>query len=158
LPILSKPRHEAFAQHIASGKSGAEAYALAFERGNDGTARSNAHKLLTRTDVIARIDQIRAEHEQRQREATQKATEKLAITVESLIREAEAARVLAMQEKQPSAAIAAIKEKGVLAGIRMEKSERRNSYADLSDEELDRQLAEALRLAGMSPEKGETAH
>jgi hypothetical protein len=46
------------------------------------------------------------------------------VTVESLINEAEDARVAAMEAGQFSAAIAAIKEKGVLSGKRVERSER----------------------------------
>ena len=46
------------------------------------------------------------------------------MTVESLINEAEQARVAAMGAGQFSAAVAAIKEKGILSGKRVERSER----------------------------------
>jgi phage terminase small subunit len=46
------------------------------------------------------------------------------VTVESLINEAEQARLGAMEAKQYSAAVAAIKEKGSLSGKRIERSER----------------------------------
>jgi hypothetical protein len=114
--------------------------------------RGNASSLAQEQSILERVAEIRAEAEERQRKATEKAVAKLAVTVESLLREAEAARVLAMTAKQPSAAIAAIKEKGVLAGLRVEKAERKNPYAALSDEELDRQLAEAMKVAGITPD------
>ena len=52
------------------------------------------------------------------------AAERAVITRQSLIEKAEAARVGAMEAGQYSAAVAAIKEIGVLTGIRIERSER----------------------------------
>ena len=55
-----------------------------------------------------------------------------AITTESLLAEAEAARVLAMKEKQPSAAIAAIAAKGKLCGLWVERAETAVKTDDLN--------------------------
>jgi hypothetical protein len=56
--------------------------------------------------------------------------------------QAEEARVRAMELKQISAAVAAIKEKGVLSGLRVERQERGQpgEFDHLSDEELRAEL------------------
>jgi hypothetical protein len=54
---------------------------------------------------------------------TRAAGKKAVITVESLIREAEEARAGAMADGQYAAAVAAIKEKGILSGKRIERSQ-----------------------------------
>jgi phage portal protein BeeE len=59
------------------------------------------------------------------------------MTLEHLIAKAEQALAIALQNQQASAAIAAIKEIGVLSGLRVEKREHaRVSANDLSDDEL----------------------
>jgi hypothetical protein len=59
------------------------------------------------------------------------------MTLEHLIAKAEQALAIALQNQQASAAIAAIKEIGVLSGLRVEKREHmRASANDLSDDEL----------------------
>jgi phage terminase small subunit len=57
------------------------------------------------------------------------------VTVESLINEAEAARRAAMEARQYSAAVAAIKEKGILSGKRVERNEQGapGEFADLEN-------------------------
>jgi hypothetical protein len=59
------------------------------------------------------------------------------MTIEHLIAKAEQALAIALQNQQASAAIAAIKEIGVLTGLRVEKRENmRSNVNDLSDDEL----------------------
>ncbi len=59
------------------------------------------------------------------------------MTIEHLIAKAEQALAIALQNQQASAAIAAIKEIGVLTGLRVEKREHLGASAsDLSDDEL----------------------
>jgi phage portal protein BeeE len=59
------------------------------------------------------------------------------MTIERLIAKAEQALEIALQNQQASAAIAAIKEIGVLTGLRVEKRETaRGTASDLSDDEL----------------------
>jgi hypothetical protein len=59
------------------------------------------------------------------------------MTIERLIGKAEEALAIALQNQQASAAIAAIKEIGVLSGLRVEKREKmRGDASDLSDDEL----------------------
>jgi hypothetical protein len=73
------------------------------------------------------------------------AAERAEVTVESLIREAEEVRRLAVECKQYSAAVSAIKEIGILSGKRIERREQGGpgEFDHLSDEEL---RAELMRL------------
>jgi hypothetical protein len=63
------------------------------------------------------------------------------VTAQSLIAEAEAARMLAMSARQASAAIAAITAKAKLAGLWIDRGEQTNLHVEpetLSDAELAR--------------------
>ncbi|WP_222876959.1 hypothetical protein [Terrihabitans soli] len=67
------------------------------------------------------------------------------MSIEHLIAKAEQALAIALQNQQASAAIAAIKEIGVLSGLRVEKREHtRQNASDLSDDEL----ADIVRRGG----------
>ena len=108
MPILKNPRRERIAQLLASGKTATEAHQLAgFKRD-----RGNASRLATDPEVRDRVQQI-----------TAVGAEHAAVTVESLIDEAEQARRGAMGAGQYAAAVAAVKEKGVLSGKRVERRE-----------------------------------
>lgn len=54
MPVLKNPRHEAFAQQLAKGKTADEAYVLAGYKKN----RKNASRLKTNEDIQARIEDI----------------------------------------------------------------------------------------------------
>lgn len=113
MPVLSNPRHERFAQELAKGMSQTEAYKLAGYSASDETARRTASVLMTKHDVVARVAELQ-----------QRGAVRAEVTVESLIGEAEEARLLAVKLNNPAAAVAAIREKGVLSGKRIERSER----------------------------------
>ena len=122
MPALSNPRHERFAQELAKGKSASEAYVLAGYKDN----RHNAAALAREEHISTRVAEIQ-----------DKGSIRAEVTLATLLEEAEAARALAMQLGQPAAAIAAVKEKGVLSGHRIEKRENTNRNLDsLSDAEL----------------------
>ena len=107
VPTLRNPRHERFAQELATGKSADAAYVLAGYRAN----RSNAARLSGSRDIQKRVAEIQS-----------LAAERAAITVETLIAEAEAARSKAMGEKGgAAAAVAAITAKVKLASLWREK-------------------------------------
>jgi hypothetical protein len=101
----------------------------------------------------------------RVRELQERGAARAEVTVESLIREAEEIRKEALAARQFSAAIAAVREKGVLSGKRVERSERGVSgeYADLENmtaDELRAALVEGLEAAGLRIEdiaQGESA-
>ena len=82
--VLRNPRHERFAQELATGKTADLAYVLAGYREN----RSNAARLNASQNIQKRIAEIQS-----------MGAELAAITVEALIAEAESARSKAMSEK-----------------------------------------------------------
>lgn len=109
MPALSNPRHERFAQELAKGKTADEAYVTAGYAQNDG----NATRLKGNERVQNRVAELQ-----------DRGAMRAEVTLESLLAEAEEARLLAMRIEQPAAAIAAIKEKGVLSGKRVEKAQQ----------------------------------
>ena len=84
MPTLRNPRHERFAQGLATGKTADAAYGLAGYREN----RSNAARLSANQDIQKRVAEIQS-----------LGAELAAITVETLIAEAEAARSKAMAKR-----------------------------------------------------------
>jgi phage terminase small subunit len=107
LPTLRNSRHERFAQELAGGKTADAAYVLAGYREN----RSNAARLNANQDIQKRVAEIQSV-----------GAERAAVTVESLIAEAESARKKAMADKGgAAAAVAAITAKAKLAGLWREK-------------------------------------
>ena len=107
MPTLQNPRHERFAQELATGKSADAGYVSAGYRAN----RSNAARLSANQDIQRRVAEIQSV-----------GAELAAITIETLIAEAEAARNKAMGERGgAAAAVAAITAKAKLAGLWREK-------------------------------------
>ena len=107
MPALRNNRHERFAQELATGKTADAAYVLAGYQEN----RSNAARLNAAQDIQKRVAEIQS-----------LGAERAAITVETLIAEAESARSKAMSEKGgAAAAVAAITAKAKLAGLWREK-------------------------------------
>jgi phage terminase small subunit len=120
MPVLKNQRHELFAQALASGKNATDAYELAgYKR-----SHSNGPALARTEEISARVAQITAEAFEQQRVTTAAAAERAVITRHGLIEMAQEVRNRALQDGQLSAAVAAIKEIGVLSGIRIERSER----------------------------------
>ncbi len=113
MPILRNARHERFAQEIVKGTGNADSYIAAGYKVSAGVASACATKLLKIARICSRIAEIHAA-----------GVKRAEVTVESLIREVDEARALAMAINQPSAAVAAIREKGVLSGKRVERSEQ----------------------------------
>src|SRR5260370_18665798 len=120
LPSLKNPRHERFAQLLASGKTAKDAYELA----GYSPSESNA-SLLSRTEAVrSRVAELQSEALEQQRAAVAVAVERTAITRQRLIEISDEIRTKAIEAGQLSAATAALKELGVLSGIRIERSER----------------------------------
>lgn len=115
-------RQERFAHFIARGLSQIDAYeAAGYSR--CGKAASRAAR---RPGVAARVRELR-----------HRATSRAHVTLASLLEKAEDARVLAMQNNQPGAAVQAIKEIGILSGLRVEKRDSSiRSVHQLTDDEL----------------------
>ena len=124
MPALENPKHERFAQAIAKGKTADEAYVLAGYSENRGNAtRLKANEsVMKRVAELQEVGSLRAE-----------------VTIESLIREAGEIQEAAKQEKQYSAATAALTAKAKLAGLWIDKAENTNRNVDpreVSDAEL----------------------
>ena len=86
MSTLQNPRHERFAQELATGKSADAAYVLAGYRTN----RSNAARLSANQHIRNRVAEIQS-----------LGAERAAITVETLIAEAEEARSKAKRAALP---------------------------------------------------------
>jgi hypothetical protein len=127
MPALANSRHEAFAQALARGLSISAAYVEAGYKPN----RGNAHTLAKQSKSISkRVEEIQAEQLAIHQQATAEAAANAKVTLESLIAEAEAARVKAMSEKGGSAAaVSALTAKAKLAGMWREKFEQHNTGA-----------------------------
>ena len=107
MPTLRNPRHERFAQELVSGNTADAAYVLAGYHEN----RSNAARLNANRDIQKRVAEMQSV-----------GAERAAVTVETLIAEAESARKKAMADKSgAAAAVAAITAKAKLAGLWREK-------------------------------------
>lgn len=122
MPVLKNPKHERFAQELAKGKTADQAYVLAgYSEHRSNAARMSANEhIQTRVAELQERSAIRAE-----------------VTAASLISEAEEIRLAAMKAGQFAPAVAAIREKGVLAGVRVEKRQTEHrSVNDMSDDEL----------------------
>ena len=136
MPVLTNPRHERFCQYLAQGKTATEAYRLAGYK----PSRFNASHLADNPRVIERLQQI-----------TTRNGVAAAVTAESLIAQAEEVYRAACNSHQYSAAIGAIREKGVLSGKRIERAEigGPGEFDHLSDAELMASLRERFaRLIG----------
>jgi hypothetical protein len=120
MPALKNSRHEKFAQLLASGRSAKDAYSEAGFRPSD----SNGAWLARKDEISSRVAELNLQALERERTTAAAAAERAVITRQSLIEKVEAARLAAMEAGQFSAAVAATKEIGVLAGIRIERSER----------------------------------
>ena len=141
MSILKNARHERLCQNLAQGMSQDKAYEEAGYKPN----RHNASRLANTNETIRkRVAELMSRNIQKQ-------DEMVAISTESLLAEAEAARVKAMAERGgAAAAIQAIVAKGKLSGRWIEKSETVNKSEDLSTYS-DAQLAAIIK--GTEPEK-----
>jgi phage terminase small subunit len=137
MPALANNRRELFANLLVQGFTEVKAYEKAGYRKHDGNACTLAHH----PEVLARIEEIRGELAVEKTGVpigTSVIAARAKVTPESLIAEHEEVRVGAMESKQFSAANAAIKEKSILSGHRIERSEigSPGQFDHLSDDEL----------------------
>lgn len=135
MAVLGNAKHERFAVEVAKGYSSTEAYKTAGYACEGSSAWAAASRLLRDVRVRARIAELQ-----------NRVAAKAELTIEKLIEYADEVRVAAVEAKQHAAAVSAIKEMGVLSGLRVEKSERliKQDVRSLSDDELDAAIADAL--------------
>jgi hypothetical protein len=154
MPALANSRHEAFAQALARGLSISAAYVEAGYKPN----RGNAHTLAKQNKSISkRVEEIQAEQLAIHQQATAEAVANTKVTLESLIAEAEAARVKAMSEKGGSAAaVSALTAKAKLAGMWREKVDQHNT-GSMQYERIERVIVEhTSENAALSDAKAES--
>jgi hypothetical protein len=124
MPTLKNPRHEAFAQALFRGDCAAKAYTDVGYKTN----RHNAATLARQQHILARVTELQEEQLARHQQAAVEAAANAQVTIESLIREMEAARVKAMAEKGgAAAAVAASTAKAKLAGMWRDKVDQHNT-------------------------------
>jgi hypothetical protein len=143
MPALANNRRELFAQLLFQGYSAVKAYEKAGYKRHDG----NACTLAKHPEVQARLEEIRGGGEEIRGGApvgTRAIAARAKVTPESLIDEHEEVRVGAMESKQFNAANAAIREKAILSGNRIERSEigAPGQFDNLTDDELWRLVLE----------------
>jgi phage terminase small subunit len=119
MPVLKNQRRERFSQLLASGKTATDAYELAGYKRDAG----NSSHLAKSDKITSRVQELTTEALERERKTAAVAAERCVVTRQSLIEKAEAIYVQAREAGQTSAAIAALKEIGVLTGIRVERRE-----------------------------------
>ena len=137
MPALDNPRHERFAQALASGKSASEAYVVAGYKGH----RQNASRMMADDDIASRV-----------RELTERAAEKAVLTkawvIERLMTNAERAlqeRQVLDGEGKPTGefeyegqvANRALELLGKEIGMFVDRSEVDHTIRDVSPEPLD---------------------
>jgi hypothetical protein len=95
MPALANSRHEAFAQALARGLSAAAAYVEVGYKAN----RHNAAAFARKQHISTRVNELQDEQLAIHQQAAAQAAANAQVSIESLIAEAEAARVKAMSEK-----------------------------------------------------------
>jgi hypothetical protein len=124
MPALANSRHEAFAQALARGLSASAAYGEAGFRPH----RANAATLARKKHISVRVAEIQAVQLAIHQQATAEAAANAKVTLESLIAEAEAARIKAMSERGgAAAAVSALTAKAKLAGMWRDKVDQHNT-------------------------------
>jgi hypothetical protein len=153
MPVLANNRRELFAQLLFQGYSAVKAYEKAGYRRHDG----NSSTLANHPEIQARLAEIRddmAASKTGLPVGTNAIAARAKVTAESLIDEAEQARAGAMESKQFGAVNGAIKNKGILSGVWIERAEigGPGAFDHLTDDELKRLLIERLGALGLSVE------
>ena len=155
MPALKNPRHERFAQALVAGKSAKDAYTSAGYSPSD----SNGAWLARKEAISNRVAEINNGKFERQQKVEAAAAERSTITRAGLIEMAKEVYVQAKESGQSAAAVAAVKEIGVLSGIRIERSERGQPHEfawieKLSVEDLRLLAAGELDLTQFQPSAG----
>jgi hypothetical protein len=128
MPVLPNPKHEAFCQARALGKSQEQAYVQAGYKPDSGAAA----RLSGNVSVQVRLMELQEGR-----------AEKFEVTVESMARQFDEDRTFAYTCKNPGAAVAATLAKAKLFGLMTDRSvvNVTHNYAMMSEEELRFEIA-----------------
>ena len=107
MPTLKNPRQERFAQLLASGKTAADAHEQAGYRRDAG----NSLRLSKTEKITTRVQELTTEALERERKVQAIATERCAVTRQSLIEKAQEICAKAIEAGQSSAATAAVRKR-----------------------------------------------
>ena len=138
---LKDRRHEAMAQMMAHQDITQE---QAAKEAGFRNHKSTASRIVNRPEFQERLQLLRIRKAERAAIACD-------VTTESLIAECEAARLMAIELKQPQSILAAIKEKGVLSGKRIERSEQGEpgEFDGLNEQELAEYIGQKMSELGI---------
>jgi len=108
MPITLTPKQAAFCRAYQETGNASEAYRRAYdaEKMKPGSIRRKAAEVLKHRSVAAEIERL-----------NQRVEREHGVTIESLLRELEEARQLALEKGQAAAAVTATMGKGKLAGV-----------------------------------------
>lgn len=113
MAILPNPKHEAFAQAIASGKTGADAYRQAgYSVRTDDAGRANASRLLANDSVASRVRELQAV-----------SAEEAVVSAVALSEQLEDIRRKAIEANQFGAAATAVMGRAKLHGLIIDKAQ-----------------------------------
>lgn len=117
MAALANHKHEVFAQEVAKGKPGAEAYlASGYTAKDDNNARASASRLLANDNVRDRVLELQQQGALR----TQTTVETLLAACWDLIKDARA-------DKQHNAASATIERAAKIAGLWVDRAENKDT-------------------------------
>jgi phage terminase small subunit len=115
-PTKLSARQRKFAQELATGKSQVEAY----EEAGYKPDRGHAARLAANGSVIEEVERIHAA-----------AARRADIDLDFLILRADSIRLRALDEGELSVALAALKELGILTGLRVERRQEQVNHSGL---------------------------
>ena len=134
MSVLTNPKHERFAQELAKGKTGDEAYVLAGYKRN----KDNASRLKANESVLGRVDEILG-----------KAAEKVGITRERILEELALIAFASLGDANVKAADkrAACMDLARIEGHVIERSEvgKPGDFSRMGDDELRNAVAQEAR-------------
>jgi hypothetical protein len=128
MPALPNPKHEAFCQARALGKTWAQAYVDAGYKPDDGAASRLSGNVRIQVRLME-LQEVRAERHE--------------VTVDSMAAQLDADRAFAYQCKNPAAAVSATLAKAKLFGLLTDRSvvNVTHNYAAMTEEELRFEIA-----------------
>lgn len=137
MPALKNPKHEAFARALAKGETQVEAYRMAGYQPNDG----HAARLAGNGMIPARVQEL-----------LEKVAKKTVVTIETIAAQLDEDRQLARESGQSAAAVSATMGKAKLFGLLIDKvqADVRHTFAELSDAELDSEIARLMQEVGVT--------
>ena len=142
---LKNPRYEAMCQIMANMEFSPE---QAAKEVGFAAPKSNGYRIANLPDFQSRLGLLRTRKAEKAEKLNALAS---AVTTESLIAECEEARLMAIELKQPQSILAAIKEKGVLSGKRIERSEQGEpgEFDGLNEEQLAEYIGQKMAELGI---------